>query len=59
MSVTTQLQKLKQIKAEIAEAIIDKGVTVSDSDPFRTYSEKIESISQGSGEKPIPIIYKV
>ena len=42
-----KINYLNDTKAAIKEAIENKGVTVSDSDTFRSYAEKIEDISGG------------
>ena len=42
-----KINYLNGTKAAIKEAIENKGVTVSDSDTFRSYAEKIEDISGG------------
>lgn len=43
-----RLEYLKETKRQIKEAIIDKGQTISDSDPFRSYVAKIEAIETGT-----------
>lgn len=47
MTISEQLTALANIKADIKQAIIDKGGTVSDSDAFSTYADKIDGISGG------------
>lgn len=47
MTISEQLTALANIKADIKQAIIDKGGTVSDSDAFSTYADKIGDISGG------------
>lgn len=49
-----KINYLNGTKAAIKEAIENKGVTVSDSDTFRSYAEKIGDISGGSEE---PVAY--
>lgn len=44
-----KLNKLLETKAAIKQAIIDKGVDISDTDTFASYPEKIESIQAGGG----------
>lgn len=44
-----KLNKLLETKAAIKQAIIDKGVDISDEDTFASYPEKISSI-QGGGD---------
>lgn len=39
-----KLAKIKQTKAEIKDAIVNKGISVSDTEAFDTYSSKINSI---------------
>lgn len=51
-NIVTELNKLKTIKANIKQAIISKGVYVSDSDAFSVYSSKISSISGTSTGEP-------
>lgn len=46
-SVTDKMNYLKETKSLIKGAIEDKGVVVSDSDPFRTYATKIAEIEGG------------
>ena len=49
MTIKQELQTLLNTKGEIRQAIINKGVAVADADTFRSYAEKIESISGGGG----------
>lgn len=49
MSITNKLTYLEQTKEGIKQAIINKGVSVSDSDTFRSYINKIDSITTGGG----------
>lgn len=49
MSITNKLTYLEQTKEGIKQAIINKGVDVSDSDTFRSYIDKIDSITTGGG----------
>lgn len=55
MSTTAdRLNYLENTKLAIKQALTDKGVTVSDSDTFRSYADKIDEIqSGGSGKSPI------
>lgn len=46
-TITQKLDKLLATKAAIKAAIIAKGVSVSDTDPFSAYAGKIGSISTG------------
>lgn len=48
--ISENLAKLQQIKNNIKQAIIDKGVEVSDD--FNTYAEAIGNISGGGGDLP-------
>lgn len=48
-SIADKLGRLTSTKQAIRSAIQGKGVEVADSDPFRSYAEKIELISQGDG----------
>ena len=42
--IQTQLDTLKETKAQIKQSIIDKGKEVSDRDSFRSYANKIDEI---------------
>lgn len=46
-TIVDKLNYLAETKAEIKKAINDKGVKVRDDDTFRSYAEKIASISGG------------
>ena len=47
-SISDKISYLEQTKREIADAIVEKGQTVVyDSDPFRSYADKIKKISGG------------
>ena len=46
-TITDKLNKLAETKSAIKTAIVNKGVAVSDSDPFASYANKIASISGG------------
>ena len=50
MSTTAdRLNYLENTKLAIKQALTDKGVTVSDSDTFRSYANKIDEIQSGGG----------
>ena len=49
MSVADKLETLLVIKDSIKDAIIEKGVDVSDDDAFTTYADKILQIEGGGG----------
>lgn len=49
MATSDKLNYLIGTKNAIKEAIVEKGVDVSNSDTFRSYAEKIKSISAGGG----------
>lgn len=49
MTIADKLRYLGETKTLIKEAIQNKGVTVTDSDPFRAYAEKISQIQTGGG----------
>ena len=51
-NIVIELNKLKTTKANIKQALINKGVYVSDSDAFSVYSSKISSISGTSTGEP-------
>ena len=54
MAISDKLDYLLETKQAIKQAIIDKGQEVTDTDTFRSYAEKIESIETGGGDT-IPI----
>lgn len=43
-SITDKVNYLKETKTAIKNAIINKGVNISDTDSFRSYAEKITAI---------------
>lgn len=47
-TITDKLNKLAETKSAIKTAIVNKGVSISDSDTFASYADKISSISGGS-----------
>lgn len=50
MSITDKLQTLKNTKQAIKQALINKGVEISDTDDFASYADKIENIEpNGTG----------
>ena len=49
MSINDKLTYLNHTKTAIKQAIINKGVEVSDADTFRSYAEKIGEIEVGRG----------
>lgn len=53
MSITDKLQTLKNTKQAIKQALINKGVEVSDNDSFESYADKINSIQSGSGNESV------
>lgn len=52
-SISDKLSYLEETKQEIADAIVEKGQTVQDSDTFRSYADKIKEISGGGGGSSI------
>ena len=48
-TITDKLTYLQDTKTAIKNAIVNKGVSVSDSDTFRSYANKISSITTGEG----------
>ena len=50
-TIAEKLQYLLQTKEQIRQAILHKGVAVSEEIPFRRYPELIEGISNGDGMK--------
>ena len=57
-TITDKLNKLAETKSAIKTAIVNKGVSISDSDTFASYADKISSISGGGGT-PTEGIYGV
>lgn len=49
-TITDKLELLQQTKADIKQAIINKGVEVSDADNFPSYADKINAISSGGSD---------
>lgn len=48
-TLTDKLNYLNAIKGELKDAIVAKGVPVSDTDTFRSYADKISSIDTRIG----------
>ena len=48
-TITDKLNKLAETKSAIKTAIVNKGVTVTDTDTFASYADKISSITSGGG----------
>ena len=49
-TINEKLNYLLQTKENIKQAIKGKGVEITDSDSFRSYAEKIETIKAGGDE---------
>lgn len=49
MATVDKLNKLLETKNAIKNALLDKGVEISDTDTFSSYSNKILSIKSGGG----------
>lgn len=49
MGLTEKLRKVLQIKEEIRQAIIEKGVSCTDNIAFEQYPDRIRKISVGTG----------
>lgn len=47
-TITDKLNKLAETKSAIKTAIVNKGVSISDTDTFASYADKIASISGGT-----------
>lgn len=47
-SIANKLETLKKTKTSIKEAIIAKGISVSDTDSFSSYADKIKQIKDGA-----------
>lgn len=52
-TIAQKLADLAQVKSDIADAIIAKGVQVDPSDTFASYATKISQIPSGGGQNPI------
>ena len=44
MPIVNKLEKLKNTKQAIKQALINKGVEISDNDSFESYASKIDSL---------------
>ena len=53
MSVQSEIDRLAGIKQDIRTAIVAKGQSVSDTDAFATYADKIAAIETGSAGVPV------
>lgn len=47
-----KLEYLKGTKSAIADALVEKGQTVSSTDTFRSYADKVRAIKSGGGFEP-------
>lgn len=56
-TITENINRIKQAKADIKEAIIAKGVEVADDVKIDGYAEKIGEIQQGGGDSQFAIDY--
>lgn len=52
MSIDNKLRQIIQIKSDIKDAIVDKGVEMPAGLPFNQYASKVSEISGGGGESP-------
>ena len=52
MAINDKLNRIKEIKEDIKQALIDKGVEVTDVDSFGSYADKITNIPQEGGGDP-------
>lgn len=50
MSTVDKLQHLIRTKTAIKDAIVEKGISVADTDTFASYPDKIKAIQTGGGE---------
>lgn len=55
-TITEKFAYLKETKALIKSALIEKGQTVSDTDTFRSYAEKVLAIQGGGGSSVVDIL---
>ena len=51
-----KLNYLDETKQAIKQAIINKGVDVSDTDTFRSFANKIGEIETGGGDSPLNLL---
>lgn len=58
-TIAEKLTYLNGTKTAIKNAIINKGVAVSDTDTFRSYASKIESIQTGGGDDSKNIVKQI
>lgn len=52
-TIAEQINYLAETKTAIKDALVAKGVSVADTDTFRSYAEKIGEIQSGGGESTI------
>lgn len=52
-NIADKLQSILQAKEDIKNALQNKGVIISSSDPFRSYAGKISNISQFEQENAV------
>ena len=57
MTIIDKLNQLLQTKTLIKEALIAKGVEISDTDSFDSYVGKIENITSGRANIPAGVVY--
>lgn len=57
MSIASEISRLQQAKADIKDAIEDKGVTVPTSAKLDTYDDYIAQISGGSSQGPREVLF--
>ena len=50
MAINDKLNRIKEIKEDIKQALIDKGVEVTDEDSFASYADKITNIPMEGGD---------
>lgn len=53
MSIATEINRLQVAKQDIKQAIINKGVAVSDVETIDTYASKIDQIQGGGGDNTV------
>ena len=59
MSINDKLTHIKETKGLIRDAIMDKGVLITDIDSFRSYADKIREIPQEGGDPYYEDLYNL
>lgn len=59
MAINDKLNRIKEIKEDIKQALIDKGVEVTDEDSFASYADKITNIPMEGGDPYYEDLYNL